>query len=1041
MKLSHRRQLLATSLLVSATLFAATPAFAQTAQQEGQVDQSGQTSPDVPPADEVGGVRSQATATPQPAGPTNDIVVTGTLISNPNIVSSSPVSVISSEEVQLRQVNVAEQFLRELPGVVPSIGSAVNNGNGGASYVNLRGLGRNRNLVLLDGSRVVPASLEGVVDLNNIPLALIERTDVLTGGASTTYGADAVAGVVNFITRSDFSGVDVSATNQISGKGDGNYFRTDLTVGANVDDGRGNAVLSIGYQQADPVYQGQRSFGVQNIDSFSGAAGGSGTTVPARIGSVRGSATNLNPRTGNGTFQVNPDGTALVPTYAPFNFNPFNIYQTPFSRFNIFGAAHYDVTPDVTVYSQALYSKNKVSTIIAPSGTFGNSLTVPLSNPYLPAGIRNQICAFDTTPPVDLTQPGAVDTYVPRFTPAECAAAATAVNPADPNYRTASLPFSRRFVEAGSRFSEYTTQLFQIKAGVRGNITPSFTYDVFGTYGESENIQRQSGNGLLSRLQQSVLATDPTTCLNTTGNCVPINLFGTVGSITPAQVGFLTGVTTSGSTNTSLGTIRAVVSGDFGVASPLASTPISVAVGGEYRKYTASTQSDLATQTPGEVLGNGAASPDSTGTYDVGEGFAELIAPLIEDRPLFRSLTLELGGRYSNYSSTGGSYTYKAGGSWEPVSALKIRGNYARAVRSPNIFELFSPAVTGLDNLTIDPCAGAAPLSNANLRAVCLAQGAPAGTIGAINNPSASQPNVTTGGNPNLDVEKSNSFTVGAVIQPSFIQGFSATVDYYNISVTNAITTPTIGDVVGACFNNITAASAASTACTQIRRNPATGGLDGSVATTPGIPLVYSNLGRLLTDGIDLSVNYRREIGPAKVNLSFLGNWTNRSKFKATPSALYRECTGYYSTNCASIQPEFSFNQRTTLGFGNVDVSLLWRYIDSVKYEPQAFASDLASAQQAGAGDCPDPLGADAGGCIVDPQYRGIKAAHYFDLTTRIQASDQFSFLFAVRNLFDKKPPFVGSTIGSTSYNSGNTYPSTYDAIGRLFSATARLTF
>ena len=193
------------------------------------------------------------------------IVVTGSLISNPNLAQSSPVLVTTADEIALRQSNVAEQVLRNIPGIVPSIGSAVNNGNGGASFVNLRGLGANRNIVLLDGYRIAPSGLSGLVDLNNVPLALVDRVDALTGGASTTYGADAIAGVVNFVTRRDFAGVEVSVGETVTEKGDGNYFRTDVTIGGNFADDRGNAVLSVGYQESVPVYQGDRDFGVNRL--------------------------------------------------------------------------------------------------------------------------------------------------------------------------------------------------------------------------------------------------------------------------------------------------------------------------------------------------------------------------------------------------------------------------------------------------------------------------------------------------------------------------------------------------------------------------------------------------------------------------------------------------------------------------------------------------------------------------------------------------------------------------------------------------------
>ncbi|MDR6789749.1 outer membrane receptor protein involved in Fe transport [Sphingomonas sp. BE138] len=936
---------------------------------------------------------------PEGATPSGDIVVTGTLVRNPNLTLSSPVNAVSSEEFQLRQTNVAEQLIRELPGVVPSIGSAVNNGNGGASFVNLRGLGTNRNLVLIDGARIAPAGLAGVVDLNNIPTALLERMEILTGGASTTYGADAVAGVVNFIMKRDFSGVEATASNQITQRGDGAYFRTDLTIGANFDEGRGNAVFSIGYQQADPVYQGARDFSTFNIDSFTGAQGGSGTTVPGRFTGL-----------GLGTNQQIDVATGrLVPTYSLFNFNPQNIFQTPFDRFNMFGAAHYEVAPGIEVYSRGLFSKNNVQTVIASSGTFGNSVTIPYSNPYLPAGARSQICASQ------------------GLTTAQCAAAAAATDPTSPDYRTFNTVASRRFVEAGPRLSTYTTTIFDYQAGVRGSITSTINFDVVGSYGESENVQRQSGNGTLTRLRQAALATNTTTCVNDSNGCVPINLFGPAGSITSDQLGFLLGVTNSTATRTTLGTIKGIISGDFGVSSPLATNAISFALGGEYRKYTASVISDELTQRPNEVLGNGAASPDVRGRYSVKEAFVEMIAPLVEDRPFFKSLTLEAGGRVSDYSTAGTNWTWKVGGSWEPVSALKIRGNYQKAARAPNIAELFSPFVVGLDNSANDPCAGAGVTAGSALGAVCAAQIVSAGAtpaqanalLGSIPVPSAGQVNVSSGGNPNLGVETANTYTIGAVIQPDFFPGFNLSVDYFNIRVKDAITSPTPGDVLGACFSPLQAAT--STACSAIGRNVDDGSLNGSAA---GILLPLSNLGNIFTDGIDLSANYRQDLGFGALVLSFNGTWTNRNKFQATPTSLNRECVSYYSINCGSIQPEFTFNQRTTLTVGGADLSLLWRYLSPVTYEPAALADDIA-------GGSTGPL----------QDFRRIGAAHYFDLTSRFEVNEHFDVTISAMNLFDRQPKVVGSTIGSTAYNSGNVYPSTYDALGRRFAVAARVRF
>lgn len=982
--------------------------------------------------------------------PAKDIVVTGTLVRNPNLVQANPVNATTADQIELKQSNVAEEVLREIPGVVANIGSAVNNGNGGSSYVDLRGLGSNRNIVLLDGNRIVPADLQGRVDLNNIPLALISRVDAQTGAAVTTYGADAITGVVNFVTRKDFAGLDLSLGEQITEKGDGNYLRADLTVGANFDDGRGNAVLSIGYQESDPVYQGDRDFSFNQISSYSGGAGGSGTSVPSRVTGTRPllagvPSTVIDPAgSGNGgTRQINSLGQA-VGTFAFFNFNPYNIFQTPFKRYNIFAQANYQVSDAVEVYTRGMFSKNTIDTIIAPSGSFGGSVTMNLNNPYMPSTLRDQFCAFNTS---------GAGAYTPRFTPAECAAAATATGPTDPNYRTVTFNLSRRATEVGPRISNYTSTVFDYRVGARGDISSHVSWDVTAAYGQSEKIQTIKNYTLQSRWRQGLLANNTTTCHVTTNNCVPVNPFGAAGSITPGMADFLSEDSTT-AVRTTLGQVRGILSGDFGVASPAASTPIGFALGGEYRKYTAQQSSDLLAKTPGELGGAGGAAPDIDGGYNVWEGYGELVVPLVEDAPMAKSLTVEGGARYSKYKVDGGgetdTWTWKVAGSWEPVDGVKFRANYARAVRAPNIGELFTPLTTGLTNLGVDPCAGAAPVGPApaatNLRNICLAQGAPLGTIGSITNPTAAQANLTSGGNLNLQPEKAKTWTVGMVLQPAALSGFSMSVDYYNIKVTDVVGAPLPGDLIAACFGSITAASATDPACTVIRRNPVTGGLDGDPATTFGLFAPLDNQGQLKTDGIDLLLNYKRDLGFAKLSLNFVGNYTAHSKFKATPNGLDRECANYYSVNCSftgSIQPKYQFSQRTTLTFGKVDASLLWRWINSVEFEPQQLADDLAAAQAAGTGPlgCPDPTGVDPNGCMVEPEFRKIPAESYFDFTLRFNVSDNLTFTVAVQNLFDNKPYLVGNSIGSTSYNSGNVYPSTYDALGRRYAASVRLKF
>lgn len=971
-----RSRLLASTICASALMVAA-PAFSQT----------------------------KTAAAAEAAADTGEIIVTGSLIKNANLTASAPVNVTTSEEIKLRQTNVAEELLRAIPGAVPSIGSSVNNGNNGASYVDLRGLGSNRNIVLLDGNRITPSNTVGRTDLNNIPLALVERVDVLTGGASTTYGADAISGVVNFITKKDFSGVDVSFGKEITQSGDGSYSHVDLTLGANFDDGRGNVVLSLGYQTADPVYQGDRKFSNTQYSSTTGKAAGSDVTVPAEFFLAN----------SGDQVQIDPATGALVPVYQQFNFNPYNVFRTPFERYNMYGSGRYEINDSVEVYGRGLFSKNTVNTIVAPSGVFDEVLTVPVSNPYLPLIARNQFCADA------------------GISPTACSLAAAATSPTDINYKTLDVETLRRTPDVGPRISNYVTTVFDFRAGARGKVNDHINWDVNTSYGESTNLQTIKNYVLLSRVQQAVLATNPTSCLTTSGGCVPLNIFGGAGSITPAQAAFLTANSTT-QNSTSLLQARALVNGDLGFSSPGAADAVGFAVGGEYRKYKASQGADLLAKTAGELGGAGGAAPDINGGYHVYEAFGELIVPLLQDKPFFNSLTVEGGLRYSAYSVDApgnpkfNTTTYKGGASWEPVSGLKFRGNYQHAVRAPNINELFAPVTTGLTNLTTEPCVGAAALTNANLAAVCLAQGAPPSTIGKINNPNSGQANSYGGGNPNVGPETSNSYTIGTVFQPSFVPRLAISVDYYNIKVQGAITVPTPGDVINACFGNLTAASATSLACTSIRRNPTTGQLSGSPATTRGLPQPLSNLGRLATDGIDLTVNYNYDLGPAKLGLNFSGNWTAHSKFQATPSGINRECVGYYSTNCASIQPRFSWNQRTTLGFDVVDISLLWRHLSSAKFEPRVgtrFAGTLK--------------GGDLNGTTVD--FNKIRAYEYFDLAGRVQVVKNVSMTLTVSNLFNVLPPVLGNTIGSTLYNSGNTYPSSYDALGRRFAVGVDVTF
>lgn len=990
-----RFYLMGTSLLSSAWSFAAVAQDVQRADAGGEVAMAA-------------------------ANTSGEIVVTGSLIRNPNVSSATPVTSIGEKEIQLRQSLNAEQLVRDIPGSVAGMGNNNVSNNPGASTADLRGLGSNRNIVLLNGQRIVPYGLEGVTDLNVIPLALIQRTDVLTGGASTTYGADAISGVVNFVTRRDFTGLDLSASGGISDRGDGQSQRLDATVGFDLGHGRGNIAISGGYQKQDGVTQSARKWAAYPINSYTGAIGGSSSGVPSRLGSVTTVVDGSTVTAISGTTQIDPaTGTAVTP-YSLYNYDQTQYFQTPYERYNLYAAGHYDLTDNIEIYGRGMYSKTKVSAIIAESGAFGISVQVPFSNPYLPTGLLNQICN------------GA------GLTAAQCSAAASATSTSDANYRTFTTSLSRRAAEAGGRTSDFSTTLFDFNGGLRGDIGSSLHWDVHGSYGESSQVRTIKNYTLVSRIRDAVLATSTDSCLSGNAGCVPLNIFGAEGTITDEMLSYLTANSTV-RLKTTLAQAHGELNGSLPIASPFAEDKVQFAVGAEYRSYTASQTPDSLAAT-GD-LGGAAVVAAVDGAYSVYEGFAEIDAPLIQNKPFFEMLDLQAGIRRSQYnidangSPSFGTTTWKAGVNWKPVRDLKLRGNFQHAVRAPNISELFSPITTGVSRLAVDPCAGSSPLTNANLAAICVAQGAPASTIGAIENPTSSQANLTTGGNANLKPEKSDSFTIGAVFQPSFIPGLTISADYYRIKITDAITSPTTADLVNACFGSITASSASSSACTIIRRNPLTGSLDGDSTVVSGLYGTLSNLGTIKTDGIDFSANYTRNLDFATLSLSFNGNWTNRSQFQATPTSVNRECVGYFSANCAlsgSLQPRWSWNQRTTLSFSKLDVSLNWRHLSSFEQEPLS----VTSSTTAYVGTLPSVTGLDG-----TYDFGRIKAYDAFDLTTRVTVSKNYDLTFSVFNLFDRNAPLVGDGIGAGGFSTGNTYPSTYDTIGRRFMVTAHARF
>ena len=957
-----------------------------------------------------------------------EVVVTGTLIKNANFESSSPIQVVTRDEIDLQAALNAEEILREIPGVVPSVGANVNNGNGGFSYVNLRGLGSNRNVVLIDGVRFAPSELNGRFDLNNIPMAMVERIDVLTGGASTTYGADAIGGVVNVVTKKNFTGVEITADWGETSENDGEEKAVAVTIGADLNGGKGNATLSLGYRDIEPVYQGDRRYGEDVLFYWSGNRGGSG------LGSFNTRMGNVNPSgTDNGNLALGgvQDDRTFASDFTPYNYGPSNVYQTPLETYNMYSTINYDVTDSVQVYATALFNENTVNTLIAPSGAFGDSVTVALNHPFLSDAQRNAICAFDTDP--------AEGVYTPKFSQSACDAAGAATGPNDPNYLTYDTQLRRRNVEGGPRISEYTARYYNFSLGVKGNIADNYQWDVMTSYGKSDQTQVQKGYWLKSRFRQSLLA-GPDGCNNAASGCVPVDWFGPTGSITPEMNAYLAGGESNVSTIFDMTQIKGSFAGDLGLTLPTASDSMSFALGAEYRDYQGEQASDLLSQS-GDLGGGGSAAPNIIGGYDVIEVVAEVAVPLIQGRRLIEDLSLEAGYRYSDYevkadgASGYSTDTYKLGLTWAPSDDLRFRTTFARAVRAPNIDELFSPVITQLGNLSVDPCASVGDdgtnsgfVPSGSLKDTCVAQGAPLTSIGFIPQPAAGQVNITTGGNLNVQPEESDSFTIGFVATPSAIPNLTFSVDYYDIEITKAVSTPTESDAIALCFDN---PSPANAACAGIVRSPIDGGLSGDDNVVKGLPLQLANTGKLAGKGFDFSVSYAHDFGSVRWMSSFAGNYTDTSTFQAVEGvSLNRECVGLYSSNCASIQPDLTYNWRNTVAWRNLDVSLVWRFIASAEYEDR-------DTDTAFTGTLPDERDADLGSV----NFNETGDYDVFDLSARYQITDNISVRAVISNVFDEDPPLTGAFIGATGYNSGNTYPSTFDTLSRRYNLAINVKF
>lgn len=914
------------------------------------------------------------------------IVVTGTRIARPGFTSTSPISTVGAEEVALQAPVDVEELLRDQPQFSTGNGTNVNNGSSGAATLDLRGLSEPRTLPLIDGRRMVGFGPNGLFDVSAVPLSLLTRVDVVTGGASAVYGSDAIAGVVNFIMNDDFQGLEVSynhAWNDLHDTGD--QDDATITMGASFDDGRGNVALALNWLDRESVYQ------IKGPAALT--PGASSTTTPSAFDFATG------PRQ-----QVTATGE-LVDFYQGFDFNGQNLYQSPQQRWGATALARYELNENVEAYSRFLFQSSTSAPQLASSGTFGFSFEVPIDNPFLTTDFRNDLIANNPIVACSVVAAGDCATVGVRW----------------------------RAVDVGPRAYSYEYDTFQTLFGLRGELGSGWNWDVAYAYGES-SLKRQQNNDVDSeRIQQAFFASSTTECYDASNFCSPLNIFNPSLGISPESIAFIR-LDLQVQSLTTQEYLTGSIAGDLGaIRSPFASSPIGVSFGAEYRNETSDYRPDAASQA-GVSPGFGQTLPVS-GAYDVMEFFGEALVPLVEDAPFADSINLELGYRTSDYSTSGRVESYKYGIDWAPVEDLRFRAMFQRAVRAASIAELFGPYTPGTGDLLVDPCAVGTPSTplTGDLYDLCLATGVPQADLdnGTLDQPTSGQINNFSGGNADLDPETADTITYGFVYRPSGpLSGLSVTVDYFDITVNDAISIRPAYDILDGCYNATRNTTMVDTFadCQLITRNP-NGSLEGDLIY--GVNQQTQNIGEVHVEGIDYSVSYTFDIGAwGEIAASLDG--THLLDTSYSPSGgLVVDCLGYYGKTCglpstvsASVGGPVSEDrwvQRTTWTLGDWDLSYRWRHISGVEIDPLTSSFNEITD-------------------VLDPDSLSIDDYDYIDLAAAWQVNDILRLSANVTNVFDEEAPFVATETGPTVWNSGNTYPSTYDVLGRVFTlgATAR---
>ncbi|WAC46790.1 TonB-dependent receptor [Asticcacaulis sp. SL142] len=943
-----------------------------------------------------------------------EVVVTGTRIRRPNLKSASPITTVSSEEVQLQGAIAVDSFLNDLPMFTADANENGSNGSDGTARINLRNLGSSRNLVLLDGQRFLPTL---GVDVNFIPSTLIERTDVMTGGASSVYGSDAISGVVNFITKKNLQGVRIDANYSIyNHQNDDSYLRgintakgnelpdknvwdgakTDFNIaaGSNFEDGKGNVTAYFGYRKMDAVTQDSRDVSNCALN----ASGTNGSDLSCGGSPQHGYGRFLvldedNPFSGN-DYSNAKDGSktwALTDSSYDYNYAPTNYFQRDSERYTAGAFAHYDLNEHAQFYGSFMFMDDHSVSQAAPSAIwFYNPFTINCDNPYMSTAQRSILCAGATAQAT-----GETKAYV-----------------------------TMRAVNGEPRRNDMRHTDYRFSGGVKGQINDAFSYDVNYMYAsilDRANYQNDINQNKAAQALQAETVNGEIVCKDTSNGCVPIDVFSATGP-TAAMYEFLYAPTYT-KTDQTLKSFGGFISGDlgrYGVTSPWAADGLAMVLGFEHREETLDTRYDQVQLDAGQN--------DIDGKVKAEEIYAELDVPIASDKPYINSLDLSLGYRTSTFNVSSSTVsgiekdteTYKIELKYSPTPDVLFRTSYNKAMRAANISELF--AAQGVGNSSYDdPCSkGNLNLAEHPTLEECMRTGV---TEAQYNNKSiidcaAGVCTALGGGNPNLDPETAKTLTYGFVLTPQAIPGLSVSLDYFDIH---------IDDYIGTISPSVTMSQCISTGdpyyCNLINR-ASNGVLTSPNLQTDGYVIATNlNTGYLETTGFDVTANYTLKTDElfgadyGSVNFAMVGTLLKSLETEVLPGLGSYDCTGLFGPTCGQPSPEWRHNVRATWNLPWKDVvwapeslSINWRYFGEVSLTNNTSDPYLTGT--------------------VSERNAKIEAYNYIDVAASYKLRGM-AIRVGVNNLFDKAPPAVANGL-LYSFGNGNTYPGTYDALGRM---------